>query len=94
MATRKQIKENIEKIFKTSESKDYLSLKKIESILESIRVELQEKISYNEFFKKKLEKYKVSSPTQLEKEKRKKFFDEVNSDWNKVKSGKSLTKKS
>ena len=40
---------------------------------------------YREFFKKKLKKYKVNSPSELSGEDKKKFFDEVDEDWKAVK---------
>jgi hypothetical protein len=40
-----------------------------------------DKDEYMRFFKKKLEKYKVESPAELDKSKRKKFYDEVDAGW-------------
>jgi len=40
-----------------------------------------DKEEYMRFFKKKLEKYKVDSPADLETGKRKKFYEEVDSGW-------------
>ena len=37
---------------------------------------------YQQFFKQKLEKYGVSEPDQLSEEDKKKFFDEVDAEWN------------
>jgi len=36
---------------------------------------------YQEFFQKKLKEHGVSSPSELEGEKKKKFFDEVDKGW-------------
>jgi len=36
---------------------------------------------YRAFFEKKLKKYKVDSPSELSDEQKKKFFDEVDKDW-------------
>lgn len=36
---------------------------------------------YQEFFDKKLKKYGVDSPEDLDDEKKKKFFDEVDREW-------------
>lgn len=38
---------------------------------------------YDEFFKKMLAKYKVSSPDELSDEEKKKFFQEVEDGWKK-----------
>ena len=43
-------------------------------------LEAQDK-EYEEYFQKKLEKYGVKSPDELEGDKKKKFFDEVDRDW-------------
>ena len=37
--------------------------------------------TYKEFFAKKLEKYNVKSPAELSDEESKKFFDEVDTEW-------------
>ena len=37
--------------------------------------------AYQKFFKKKLKEYKVNSPSELSKEERKKFFDEIDKEW-------------
>ncbi len=37
--------------------------------------------AYQKFFEKMLKKYKVDSPEDLDKSKRKKFFDEVDKSW-------------
>lgn len=36
---------------------------------------------YQKFFKKKLEKYGVDSPAELSGEDKKKFFDEIDAEW-------------
>ena len=36
---------------------------------------------YQKFFKKKLEKYGVNSATELSAEDKKKFFDEIDAEW-------------
>ena len=43
--------------------------------------ELFEKEGYKDFFNKKLKKYGVKSPGQLKGAEKKKFFDEVDSEW-------------
>ena len=42
---------------------------------------LNEQSEYKEFFQKKLAQYGVSSPQELDKEKRAKFFDEVDKEY-------------
>jgi hypothetical protein len=37
--------------------------------------------AYKDFFKGKLEKYKISSPKELSDDDKSKFFDEVDRDW-------------
>ena len=37
--------------------------------------------AYQKYFEKMLKKYKVDSPEDLDKSKRKKFFDEVDKSW-------------
>lgn len=37
--------------------------------------------AYESFMKKKLKKYGVDSPEDLSKEEKKKFFDEIDSEW-------------
>lgn len=37
--------------------------------------------SYQDYFKKKLEKFGVSSPADLDDEKKKEFFNEISADW-------------
>lgn len=51
------------------------------SVLNKINVFLNEKADYKEFFQKKLEKYGVKSPSELSKEKKKEFFDEIDKEW-------------
>lgn len=51
------------------------------NILNRIDTLLNEKESYEEFFKKKLEKYGIKSPAELSKEEKKKFFDEIDKEW-------------
>ena len=41
----------------------------------------EEQSKYTEFFKKKLEKYKVKSPAELSEEDKKKFFNEIEKEW-------------
>jgi hypothetical protein len=40
-----------------------------------------DKEKYMEFFQGKLKKYKVNSPSELDTETKKKFFDEIEKDW-------------
>ena len=42
---------------------------------------INEETEYQAFFKKKLEKYGVSSPAELSTEEKKKFFDEVDAEY-------------
>jgi len=50
-------------------------------MLKEILEKLNEETEYQKFFKGKLKKYGVKSPSELDKEDRKKFFDEVDKDW-------------
>ena len=47
---------------------------------------LAEKEEYKEFFNKKLEKFKVKSPNELDDEKKKEFFDEIEKEWDSEKA--------
>lgn len=52
------------------------------NIIEKIDNYLKESDSeYQAFFKKKLEKYGVSSPAELSDDQKKKFFAEVEKEW-------------
>ena len=42
-------------------------------------------MTYQEYFKNKLKQRGISSPMQLDKEKRKKFFDDIKAGWSKQK---------
>ena len=44
-------------------------------------VESARRDAYMKFFRSKLEKWNVDSPTQLSEENKKKFFDEISSEW-------------
>jgi len=48
--------------------------------------------SYQEYFKAKLSKYGVESPADLDDEKKKEFFNEISSDWEKGKGVKPEAK--
>jgi len=37
--------------------------------------------SYEEFFKKKLKEWNISSPTELSDEDKKKFFEQIKNEW-------------
>lgn len=73
-------------------------LDKIDDLLTKLSDTLAEKIrlheakiggkEYDDFFKEMLKKYKVKSYKDLPKDKQKKFFDEVDKEWNsKVEKG-------
>jgi hypothetical protein len=49
-------------------------------ILEKIDDYLKEE-TYKEFFNKKLKKYGVKSPAELDDDQKKKFFDEIDKEW-------------
>lgn len=54
----------------------------MKTLLERIELFTEEKESaYQKFFKKKLEKYGVEEPDELSKDDKKKFFDEVDAEW-------------
>ena len=40
-----------------------------------------DKDKYMEFFQEKLKKYNVKSPTELSDDEKKKFFEEIDSEW-------------
>lgn len=46
-----------------------------------IITEAKKDAEYEKFFQKKLKQYGITSPDELEKDKRKKFFDEVDKEW-------------
>ena len=48
---------------------------------ESAKEKMEEDSEYQEFFSKKLEKWGVKSPAELDKADKKKFFDEIDSEW-------------
>jgi hypothetical protein len=52
-------------------------------ILNKIDLFLDEKSDsgYKEFFKKKLKKWKIKNPSELSKENRIKFFNEIEKEW-------------
>lgn len=47
------------------------------SVTRSILAETE----YQKYFKKKLDKYKVKSPSELDESEKKKFFEEVDKGW-------------
>jgi hypothetical protein len=49
-------------------------------LVESEEVSDKQK-AYRAFFEKKLKKYGVDSPSELDDKTKKKFFDEISSDW-------------
>ena len=49
-------------------------------MMESVKMLLSEE-SYKEFFQKMLKHYNVNSPSELDKEKKKEFFDKVDKGW-------------
>jgi len=51
------------------------------SILDKIDKYLIEETEYQKFFKTKLEKWNVSSPSKLSDEDKKKFFAEIKKEW-------------
>ena len=60
-------------------------MKEINLILEGQDIDkvLLEETEYQKFFKKKLDQWKVKSPSQLSDEDRKKFFSEIEKEWDK-----------
>ena len=42
---------------------------------------INEESEYQKFFNKKLKKYGVNSPAELEGKKRKQFYDEIDKEW-------------
>jgi hypothetical protein len=73
-------------------------LNKIDTLLDKLNDKLSEKIrlheakmggkEYDDFFKEMLKKWKVKSYKDLPKDKQKKFFDEVDREWDsKVEKG-------
>lgn len=50
-------------------------------IVKKFLTSINEETEYQNFFKKKLSKWKIKTPMELNKEEKKKFFDEVDKDW-------------
>jgi len=69
------LKEIIEKI----EEKDMINLGDFEN--QKHKKLIDEDSDYQKFFQKKLKSWGVKSPAELDKEKRKKFFTEIEKDW-------------
>jgi len=46
-----------------------------------MRIRAEEKMEYQEFFQKKLKEHNVSSPSELDEDEKKKFFDEIETEW-------------
>jgi hypothetical protein len=64
-------------------------LKLLEEIVDKeIDIIYESANAYQEFFKEKLKKYGVKSPSQIPEEKRKKFWEEVKIEWAKKKKEK------
>ncbi len=55
------------------------TFKQIRNLTEGVQSPKQKK--YQAFFKKALKKFGVKSPQELERDKRKKFFDYVDANW-------------
>ena len=51
---------------------------------------IKEETEYQKFFSKKLEKFGVKSPAELSDEDKKKFFDEIDAEWEGEKEEKEL----
>ena len=51
---------------------------------------IKEETEYQKFFTKKLEKFGVKSPAELSDEDKKKFFDEIDAEWEGEKEEKEL----
>jgi len=56
-------------------------LEKIESFENTKHKALMEETDYQKFFQKKLKEWGVKSPAELDKDKRKKFFSEIEKEW-------------
>jgi len=56
-------------------------IREIRRLFEAEKSSLQKE--YQEYFKSKLEKYGVKSPSELDEEKKKQFFDEIAKEWEK-----------
>jgi len=65
--------------FKVITAKQYKNMKSY-GLVESEEVSDKQK-AYRAFFEKKLKKYGVDSPSELDDKTKKKFFDEISSDW-------------
>jgi len=57
-----------------------LTRERLQSIISDVLAQ-EEDTEYQEFFRKALKKYGVSSPDELEGEKKKEFFDYVDANW-------------
>jgi len=60
---------------------DKLMENKMRTFIEILLEGKGDQKAYQKFFEKMLKKYKVDSPEDLDKSKRKKFFDEVDKSW-------------
>jgi len=56
-------------------------LNKIDMFVGYTVEDINEETEYQKFFKKKLKAYNISSPSELDDEKKKKFFDEIKKEW-------------
>jgi hypothetical protein len=61
-----------------------MTLTELDNIVDGY-ISLLTESEYQDFFKGKLKKYGVKSPSQLDKEKKAEFFAEVKRDWAKQK---------
>jgi hypothetical protein len=61
-----------------------MRLSELDNMVDSY-IDLLTESAYQDFFKGMLKKYGVKSPTQLDPEKKKKFFAEVKKEWAKQK---------
>lgn len=52
----------------------------------SVNEESDAQSAYQTFFRGKLEEYGVNSPAELDKDKRKEFFNEVSDEWEELKN--------
>lgn len=52
-----------------------------ENLIKAYKNALNESKEYDDFFRGMLKKYKITSPDELSKDQKKKFFDEIDKQW-------------
>jgi len=69
------------KMLKSKVQSNPIMLNKLEKLNVAQGITEAEESDYDKFFDKKLKKFNVDSPSDLSKEQKKKFFDEIEKEW-------------